>query len=547
MITLQQNTSCLGACNPKQIINFNIGIDSVSQICVFNNCGDEYDTELLHYAYSVDNVCWSCYMSYKDILTNTVDINTDFYLRIKVPGIIGGVNLNCEKFTDYSVSLAQGFEFSACEPNKNQNLFNPYINMDCAISMYQQLTENVACMFGIPIYYFKLKPEPSSKDVTFKEYTLMNVDSVKQIKMIIMDNQMPSSKPEFGDWAIDFQSDWETEIAKGMFATAFGNTAQPMEGDLIYVPMMKRMWMVDSSYEEKKDAFMWNATTFKLSLVKYQEKGSVDLGDMEELVDSFVKNKYDDLFGEDDNVGAGTENLPVSSAYLPNNLYPVFESDSLRKYVTDVNIEVKQSSYYQRSALISDLEYYNSSTITKHLIVYQKQYCGEDGTLSFIINPHKGYFENKLIELGNVCITIEQNNSNCILRIPSIDKLVLTISNEPHFVFLRWNRMLNTIEFSAARYTHVDNIPEYKLKSFHHYFDIDNIKTVVSKYDIEFIQDTRTDLITYIPYGSITNIKLFDAYNDNISEILQMLPTNNNLIINDTARKLINLNGLSMS
>jgi hypothetical protein len=85
------------------------------------------------------------------------------------------------------------------------------------------------------------------------------------------------------------------------------------------------------------------------------------------------------------------------------------------------------------------------------------------------------------------------------------------------------------------------------LKSFHHYFDIDNIKTVVSKYDIEFIQDTRTDLITYIPYGSITNIKLFDAYNDNISEILQMLPTNNNLIINDTARKLINLNGLSMS
>jgi hypothetical protein len=82
--------------------------------------------------------------------------------------------------------------------------------------------------------------------------------------MIIQDNQMPSSKPEFGDWAIDFQTDWETEISKGMFATAFGNTAQPMEGDLIYVPMMKRMWMVNGAYEEKKDAFsLLNSTHLK--------------------------------------------------------------------------------------------------------------------------------------------------------------------------------------------------------------------------------------------------------------------------------------------
>jgi hypothetical protein len=50
----------------------------------------------------------------------------------------------------------------------------------------------------------------------------------------------------------------------------------------------------------------------------------------------------------------------------------------------------------------------------------------------------------------------------------------------------------------------------------------------------------------YVPYGSITNIKLFDTDNDNITELLQMYPTNNNLIINDTARKLINLSGLNM-
>ena len=127
-------------------------------------------------------------------------------------------------------------------------------------------------MTGIPCYYIKLNPDVNSKDMTFKEYTLFGVEAIKQLKIIIADNQMPSSKPEFNDWGIDFQADWETEITKGSFATAFGPTAQPMEGDLIYIPMMKRMWMVNGAYEEKKDAFMWIATTFKLSLVKYQEK-----------------------------------------------------------------------------------------------------------------------------------------------------------------------------------------------------------------------------------------------------------------------------------
>ena len=74
-----------------------------------------------------------------------------------------------------------------------ENLYNPYANMDCAIGLQQQMVENVACMFGIPIYYFKLSPEATSGDITFKEYTLMNVADVKQIKMIVTDNQMPSS------------------------------------------------------------------------------------------------------------------------------------------------------------------------------------------------------------------------------------------------------------------------------------------------------------------------------------------------------------------
>ena len=107
----------------------------------------------------------------------------------------------------------------------------------------------------------------------------MGVEAVKQIKLMVQDGMMPSSKPEFSEFGFDFSTDWETEISKSVFASAFGNTAKPMEGDLIYIPMMKRMWMVNGAYEEKNEGFMWQSSTFKVALVKYEDKGSVDLGD----------------------------------------------------------------------------------------------------------------------------------------------------------------------------------------------------------------------------------------------------------------------------
>ena len=292
------NSLDLCGCKPIQIININLAINNIDNIKIYDSCNNVYDMNTLQYAYSVDMLCWSCYLSYNDLLTSVVELHSDFYVRIKVQGDISKIELNGNQFLDYTTQLDSSFNFTYCDNSTSSNVYNPYANMDCAIGLYQNLSNTIACITGIPIYYFKLSPNVGSKDITFKEYTLMDVAAVKQIKLVVKDGQMPSSKPEFSDWGLDWQTDWETEISKSMFATAFGPTAQPMEGDLIYIPMMKRMWMVNGAYEEKRDGFMWVATTFKVTLVKYQEKGSVDLGSTEELVNSFVKNKYEDLFGD---------------------------------------------------------------------------------------------------------------------------------------------------------------------------------------------------------------------------------------------------------
>jgi len=467
-----------------------------------------------------------------------------------VAGNICSVTINDAPTTDYTTALAEGFNFTACSTQTSSNIYNPYANMDGAIALQQNLVDTVSCMFGIPIYYFKLAPNVTSKDLTFKEYTLMDVESVKQIKLLIADGTMPSSRPEFTDFGIEFQTDWETEIAKSMFATAFGPTAQPMEGDLIYIPMMKRMWMVNGAYEEKNESLMWIATTFKVSLVKYQEKGSVNLGDTEALVNTFVKNKYDDLFGDDDNqtYDSGTDATDAPK-YAANSLYPVFESDATRKYISCDTVDIRSENIYYKGTLIADskYEFINNANIISQ-IVYQKPYCGEEGSISFIINPMVAAFSGTLLSLGNISINIEQDISDCILSVNIDERLTLHLAaNSTFFVILRWSKCMNTCDFSAYKYVYNMNIPRYKLNSAHYWFDMDNtIDESVISYNDEFIIYDKSELILHNFNGWITNIKLFDVYNDDLSELLQMYPTHQHLMINDTARPVVGLPGVAL-
>lgn len=538
------NIKLCGGCAPTQIVNFNFAFNNLNGLKIYDECGNVYDLNTLQFAYSIDSVCWSCWMTYNDLLTNTINLNSDFYTKVKVPGSISKIEIDEQPFLNYSTQLDSAFSFSYCE--SNANMYSPYSNMEGAIDLYQNLSNTVACITGIPIYYFKLAPNVGSKDITFKEYALMDVESVKQIKLIINDNQLPSSKPEFSDFGLDWQTDWETEIPKGLFATAFGPTAQPMEGDLIYIPMMKRMWMVNEAYEEKRDSFMWIATTFKVTLVKYQEKDSVDLKDTESIVNTFVKNKYEDLFGEDeDTIGSGEE-FTESPNYAANNLYAVYESDAQRKYISCEGVDIIDESTYYRGTVISDKTYKFDNMSLGRKIVYQRPFCGEDATISFIISPQNIFdnYEDDLLSIGRLKIKISQNRKTTILSINKSEKISLELNNqETYFIFIRWSKSLKVVEMSAAKYDWNKNIPIYKLQSGNYYYDIDNLITSIDKYSLEYNIETKTEVVLTGFYGKITNIKVYNQYIDNISEILMMYPTNNNLLINDTSRNIIGMNG----
>ena len=540
------NSVCNGACTPPQIVNIKMPIKDISNLVIYNECECEYRNDDLQFAYSLDGSCWSCYMTYKEALINTIDLKQDFFIRVQVKGAISKVILNSEQISDYSTELVGCFQFTAAE---NTNTYNPYANMDNAISLQQQLAESVSQLVGIPCYYIKLNPNSGSKDLTFKEYALMNVESIKQVKIVIQDNQMPSSKPEFSDWGLDWQTDWEVEVTKGSFATAFGNTAQPMEGDLVYIPMMKRMWMVNGAYEEKKDGFMWIATTFKLALTKYQEKDSVMLGDAQDFVDNIVKTKYEDLFDEDDNSTLDSgEASTESPKFAAASLYPVFESDAIRKYITCDTIDIRQNSLYEEGTLVSDSMYEFLNHGIQSRIIYQNKYCGDEMSMSFIIKTEivMGQFDGPLIQIGNFKIMIRQESQNTTIFVNKNDKLSVTIPcNNPTFITLKLSKKLNLTEMFAYEYTYNKKIPSFKLQKHHFYFNIDNpISSSKGKFDVEYIIPERTQVEVNDFYGWITNFKLFDLYNDNTTELLQMYPTHQHLLINDTARRVVELPGV---
>ena len=175
-------------------------------------------------------------------------------------------------------------------------------------------------------------------------------------------------------------------------------------------------------------------------------------------------------------------------------------------------IDIVDESTYYKGTVISD-EFYKLSSSNDAQIIYQRQYCGENGTVSFIINPSVADFDGPLLKLANIQLNIKQHKNDIEISVLNSSKNVVKISaGKTWFVYLRWSKDLNTIELSASEYVWPSNIPIYKIQPYHYKYDIDNAIVSVSKYNGEMNQCNKGDIVLYNFEGKITNIKVFDVY-----------------------------------
>lgn len=521
------------SCIIKRLLTITVPI-KFREVHVWDNSIDI--TRSCLYSWSTDSVCWTNFVSYDEYLRIAANIESDFYLRIMLFAGFTHLSLDSEIIDCYTICLWQENPYveSLCE---QANAIDLYGNLDCALYMQQQISDYIVCMIGIPCYYFRVLPDQDTSDLTFKEYVLHNVEDVKYIKLVVQDGEMPSSRPMMTDFDFDWETDWEVEVGKSMFAQAFGDTAFPKQRDFIYIPMMKRMWEVNSAYDEKREGFMWRPTTWKLGLVKFNEKTNVNQGDFSEIIDGWIVNKYED-FHENELIEQERESGTIqteSPKYAATNLYNIFMSDNIRKSVTESEkYNIIQRQYNQKANVVAR-NVYNFKD-ENSILTYQNGWCGDSGMLSFIIETEKASDKDIITICPGVSVntyTIDKNTYNINFLGCSIDLEL----KKAYQIIIRWNRSTFSIEMSACEYKCRYNVPIPRPEMF--IFDYMNPVNSTSSYNNDLsVSEMSPMMISPAPY-LITNIKLYNQYfswEDAVKEACKYTTNHENCIINDLAR-----------
>ena len=537
------------SCGIKRILQLKEAMTTQPLIILDSNKTDI--TTSCKYSWSNDGSCWTAWGTYENYLNITNKLDSDFYLRILLFGSFGELIIKDCITKNYSITLdnTEAILTDFCE---NENLFQPYNGLDCALLLQQQLADSVICMLGIPIYYIKVSPNIDSADYSFKEYSLHGVESIKQMKLMIPDGTMPSSNPKLTEFDFDWEIDWETELSKTQFAKAFGDEAIPKQRDLIYIPMMKRMWEVNSAYDERNEMLLWRSTTWKLALIKYNEKTNVDHGIFSDIIDGWIEKTYEDTFGElerneqEREVGAA----PLSSPkFAATNLFDIFMEDNVRKQYTKNDITILDKIYCHKSNVVARNIYKFKNE--NGCVTYQKPICGESGSLSFILETPgtlNGKNTKDILNFGNVEANVTYDKSGFGFEFNGM-KTALEAFNT-YMVMMRWNRDNFTSELCIYKLSHPSNIAVYMLKPEMYYFDFENpVCELVSEYNNEFIHNEPM-MCQIHPYPVLmTNVKYYNKYmalEELAKESMKYTTTNENCVINDLARPISSGRGYSV-
>lgn len=525
------------SCIIKRLITLTVPIQYRKVNLFDENNIDVTSTAL--FSWSTDSVCWTNFVTLEQYDKLAPNIESDFYLRILIISGFSKLCLDNKEVDCYTICLYNENPYlkDLCA---NQTI-DFYANLDCALLLYTQLSDLVCCMVGIPCYYFRVLPDQSTADLTFKEYVLHNVVDMKYLKLVCQDGAMPSSKPQMTEFDFDWDVDWEVEVSKTAFAKAFGDTAFPKQRDIIWIPLMKRMWEVNSAYDEKNEGFMWRPVTWKLGLIKWNDKTNVDQGDFESIIDNWAVNRMENFLPSEQEEQVRQSGVLQLEApiFNPDNLYNLTISDGIRAAVSNVERKsVKSFQLNHRAAIVTRDVY--KFLHDDSVILYQHKYCSDSGCLMFIIQTPNQEADKNIIQIGNIHINL--HNTEIEFNGLSVDLYDEANPNTFYMVHCKWNRANFTTELNVYPYvcTAPENTPAYKIKDDMYIFDFENpTHLLTGSYNNDFISQNPVDVLMS-PYPSvITNFKLYDRVldtNEIVKESIKYATKNENCVINDVAR-----------
>ena len=406
-------------------INYNSPFKGVKKFkgWIIETSGESSPSSYLHkeFRWSANNSNWSLWIPLTQENTESLELDPDkdLYLEFKFtavsdedasPNYPEGTNLSpgilLENFdVDLEYRYLDPRDFVPSKPSilcskelytKSvifrdcvKGLFEPY-NVNRGINIYQDLSKMVNTLFGHEVNYYSVQPNGRGKDIILREYSLFDVVDEKCMKIMVPGNKFPDNKPIYDTFGIQFESPFEVHIDRKYFESIFGKGAQPRKRDIIFFPLINRIFQIESTYLFRD--FNMYPVYFKCQLMKYEVKLNTNFLNKEaeqDLLDYTVNTK--DLFGEDTQeeiekvtkpqqyfVSSHRRNEDPARAYVDKYL-PIIEYDLNNSWTIVFN------SYYDLERYTYDDPDYATKTDEQRQAVRYKSLpmLGENEEVSF--------------------------------------------------------------------------------------------------------------------------------------------------------------------
>lgn len=165
-------------------------------------------------------------------------------------------------------------------------------------AVVNNLNSAVASIYGVDVLYFRATPSKNGEDVIFQDYTLVDVEPCPETLKVMLSNNDYAQ----GDYAIDiYQLNYnipiEIQIDALQWFQTFGSGVMPQKDDIIYIPILHKIFEINSSSEVF--GFMEQLTAYKAVLQKYNPKQYRREGiALSETINEWTTG-VEELFGEE--------------------------------------------------------------------------------------------------------------------------------------------------------------------------------------------------------------------------------------------------------
>ncbi len=232
----------------------------------------------IEYRYTVESLATGTTFEFVSIALELVEVTgtvSEAFLENYQGAGAGGSNVVLDPYAigggqaGSGTGLPSGLIIEECDKD---SYFKPYATAQ-ANNMYLQLSNMVSDIFGHTVKYYRVTGDVRAQDVILKEYSLYNIKAMKEINIMVPDNEFPTRAAGFNVFGMEWE-DFEVHITKYEYQSAFGSKTRPRVRDYLYFPIIDTMWEVNAV--ALADEFNMQSTYYRVMLTKYQKRAIID-------------------------------------------------------------------------------------------------------------------------------------------------------------------------------------------------------------------------------------------------------------------------------